>query len=309
MPAAAQVAPPKTPSHLRIMNIRTGEKKAVYDSPVLIEAPNWSRDGRFLIYNSLGHLYKIPAAGGQPVQIDTGDRIKNNNDHGLSPDGQWIAISDQSKDGHSRVYVLPYSGMAGYTIQTIDGDGKLSPEIKMNPIEVTPAAPSYWHGWSPDGKTLAFVGQRKGEFDIYTVPVEGGAETQLTDAIGLDDGPDYDPAGHIWFNSVRTGHMQIWRMKADGSDETQITKDDAYGDWFPHPSPDGKWVLFLSFKGDVVGHPPGQHVKLRLIPADGSAGPKVVTELYGGQGTLNVNSWAPDSEWFAFVEYDDPEKK
>jgi Tol biopolymer transport system component len=289
MPAAAQVAGPDTPSHLRIMNIHTGEKRAVYDSPVLIEAPNWSRDGQFLIYNSLGHLYKIPAAGGQPDQIDTGDRIKNNNDHGLSPDGKLIAISDQSKDGQSRVYVLPYGG--------------------GQPREVTPAAPSYWHGWSPDSKTLAFVGQRNGEFDIYSVPVEGGAETQLTEAIGLDDGPDYDKTGHIWFNSVRTGHMQIWRMKSDGSEETQITKDQAYGDWFPHPSPDGKWVLFLSFRGDVVGHPPGQPVKLRLMPADGSAGPKVVTELYGGQGTLNVNSWAPDSEWFAFVEYDDPEKK
>lgn len=291
-PAAAQVASPDTRSHLMVMNIRTGEKREVYDSPVLIEAPNWSRDGQDLIYNSLGHLYRIPAKGGAPVQIDTGRQAKLNNDHGLSPDGTQIAISADKphpERWYSHVFVLPASG--------------------GEPREVTPDGPSYWHGWSPDGKTLAFVGERKGEFDIYTVPAAGGPETRLTDAPGLDDGPDYDKAGNIWFNSVRTGHMQIWRMKADGSHQTRMTNDDAYGDWFPHPSPDGKWVLFLSFRGDVVGHPPGQHVKLRLMPLDGSAGPKVVTELYGGQGTLNVNSWAPDSEWFAFVQYDDPEKK
>ncbi len=288
-PAAAQVASPDTRSHLMVMDLRTGEAKEVYDSPVLIEAPNWSRDGQSLIYNSLGHLYRIPATGRTPVLIDTGDRTKLNNDHGLSPDGSLIAISDQTTDGQSRVYVLPYSG--------------------GQPREITPTGPSYWHGWSPDGKTLAFVGQRQDEFDIYTVPVAGGPETKLTEAKGLDDGPDYDRFGNIWFNSVRTGHMQIYRMKPDGSEETRMSHDDSYGDWFPHPSPDGKWVLFLSFKGDVVGHPPGQHVKLRLMPSDGSAEPKVVTELYGGQGTLNVNSWTPDSQRFAFVKYDDPEEK
>jgi len=291
-PAAAQVASPDTRSHLMVMNIRTGEAREVYDSPVLIEAPNWSRDGRSLIYNSRGHLWRIPAEGGAPVQIDTGSQAKLNNDHGLSPDGSLIAISADKphpERWYSHVFVLPAAG--------------------GEPREVTPDGPSYWHGWSPDGKTLAFVGERGGEFDIYTVPVEGGPETRLTDAPGLDDGPDYDPAGHIWFNSVRTGHMQIYRMNPDGSEQTRMTHDDAYGDWFPHPSPDGKWVLFLSFRGNVVGHPPGQHVKLRLISLDGSAEPKVVTELYGGQGTLNVNSWAPDSEQFAFVKYDDPEAK
>lgn len=286
LPAAAQVAAPDTPSHLRIMNIRTGEIRTIHDSPVLIEAPNWSRDGKDLIYNSQGHLYRIPAAGGGPARIDTGTRHRLNNDHGLSPDGTLIAISDQTQDEASRVYVLPSAG--------------------GEPRQVTPQGPSYWHGWSPDGKTLAIVGERDGEFDIYAVPAAGGPETQLTTAIGLDDGPDYDRNGNIWFNSVRSGHMQIYHMKPDGSQQTRMTHDEAYGDWFPHPSPDGKWVLFLSFNGDVVGHPPGQQVRLRLMPLDGSAKPRVVTTLYGGQGTLNVNSWSPDSEEFAFVAYDDP---
>lgn len=285
-PAMAQMSPLNTVSHLMVMNIKTGEKREVYTSPALIEAPNWSRDGAYLIFNGQGSLFKIPLKGGAPLQIDTGDRLRLNNDHGLSPDGSQIAISDQTADGNSRVYVLPATG--------------------GQPREVTPTGPSYWHGWSPDGKTLAFVGQRNGEFDIYSIPAAGGVETRLTEAPGLDDGPDYDTAGNIWFNSVRTGHMHVYRMKPDGSDEVQMTSDDAYNDWFPHPSPDGKWVLFLSFNGDVQGHPPSQHVRLRLMPRDASKAPKEVVALFGGQGTLNVNSWSPDSQWFAYVAYDDP---
>ena len=166
--------------------------------------------------------------GGGAELLDTGGQIHCNNDHGISPDGTQLAISDQTQDGKSRIYVLPIAG--------------------GTPRLVTPKAPSYWHGWSPDGKTLAYCAERNGEFDIYTIPVEGGEETRLTTAPGLDDGPDYSPDGkYIYFNSERTGRMQIWRMKPDGSEQEQITSDD-YNNWFAHPSPDGRWIVFLSYE-------------------------------------------------------------
>lgn len=167
-------------------------------------------------------------------------------------------------------------------------------------------APTYLHGWSPDGKELAYCAERNGNYDVYTIPAEGGEETRLTTAEGLDDGPEYSPCGqYIWFNSVRTGLMQVWRMKADGSEQTQMTFDETRNSWFPHISPDGKSVVFITYyKGDLE---PGEHlanknVELRLMPANGGE-PKTLLKLFGGQGTINVNSWAPDSKRIAFVSY------
>ena len=160
----------------------------------------------------------------------------------------------------------------------------------------------HWHGWSPDGKTLAFCGERNGEFDIYTIPVAGGPETRLTTAPGLDDGPDYSPDGkYIYFNSERSGRMQIWRMKADGSQQEAVTTDE-WNNWFPHPSPNGRWVAFLSYAPEVKGHPANQDVMLRLWSVnDGKI--QVLAKLFGGQGTINVPSWSPDSSKLAFVSY------
>ena len=205
----------------------------------------------------------------------------------LSADGQRIAISHGTKeDGRSRIYTLPISG--------------------GNPQLVTPMAPSYLHGWSPDGKQLAYCAERKGNYDVYVIPADGGEEQRLTTAEGLDDGPEYAPDGkHIWFNSVRSGLMQVWRMKADGSEQTQMTFDETRNAWFPHVSPDGKQVVFITYyKGDLE---PGQHlanknVELRIMPAEGGES-RLLVKLFGGQGTINVNSWAPDSRRFAFVSY------
>jgi Tol biopolymer transport system component len=221
--------------------------------------------------------------GGTPEKIDTGSVIRCNNDHGISPDGTQLAISDNSQEDHnSLVYIVAIAGGP--------------------PRRITQKSPSYWHGWSPDGKTLAFVGQRDGDFDIYTIPASGGEETRLTTAKGLDDGPEYSPDGkYIYFNSERTGHMQIWRMKADGSDQGQVFSDDL-NNWFPHISPDGKWMVFLTFEKDVIGHPPNKDVMLRLMSlSDGKI--TVLAKLFGGQGTMNVPSWSPDSKQLAFVSY------
>jgi Tol biopolymer transport system component len=287
-PSSAQ---PVLYSTLETVPIDSGDRQAVYFAQERFEAPNWSRDGTYLLFNRNGHLEKAPPSGGKPAVLETGFANRLNNDHGISPDGTMLAFSDNSqetksadgKTGHdSLVYVMPIAG--------------------GTPKRLTPIGPSYWHGWSPDGKTLAFVGQRNGDFDIYTVPVTGGDETRLTTAKGLDDGPEYSPDGrYIYFNSERTGHMQIWRMKADGSDQEQVFSDD-YNNWFPHISPDGKWMVVLTYAKDVTGHPEHKDVMLRLMSlADKKI--TVLAKLFGGQGTINVPSWSPDSQSIAFVSY------
>lgn len=269
-------------STLEIISIASTDRRVVYRAYDHFEAPNWMPDGETLLFNQQGILYKIPIIGGTPERIDTGFATRCNNDHGISPDGGLLAISDQSQSGTSLIYILPVEG----------GQPRL----------VTEQGPSYWHGWSPDGKTLAYCAERNGNYDIYTISINGGAETRLTTADGLDDGPDYSSDGqYIYFNSERTGSMQIWRMKTDGSDQEQITFDE-YNNWFPHPSPDGKWIVVLSYAPDVVGHPANKDVSLRLLPTQGGE-IRTVAKLLGGQGTINVPSWAPDSRRFAFVSY------
>lgn len=279
----------KTPSasRLEILDIYSGERKVVYSTNEHIEAPNWSRDGKFLICNSGGKLYRFDLAKGKPEVINTGSAIQNNNDHGISFDGKILAISNHVQENgknNSIIFTLPVDG------------GK--------PFRVTEKGPSYWHGWSPDGKYLVYCAERNGEYDVYRIPAEGGQEKQLTTAPGLDDGPEYSPDGkYIYFNSTRTGTMQIWRMKPDGTDQEQVTFD-SFNDWFAHPSPDGKWLIYISYLPEVpaTGHPHNQRVMLRLLPVNGTD-PKVMAHIYGGQGTFNVPSWSPDSKRVAFVSY------
>jgi len=278
--AADEVAPVK--SSLEVIAPDGTGRRVVYKAERRFEAPNWSRDGKFLIFNSGGHLYTISVNGGEPAELDTGSAVHCNNDHGLSPDGKWLAISN-SYLGKSLVYILPITG----------GEPRL----------VTPLGPSYWHGWSADGKTLAYCAERNGNYDVYTIPVEGGEEKRLTDAPGLDDGPDYSPDGRtIYFNSARSGLMQIWQMKPDGTNQERVTEDD-YANWFPHPSPDGKWLVMLSYDKSVEGHPANKDVALRIMPLAGGT-PRVLVRLFGGQGTINVPSWSPDGKSLAFVSYE-----
>jgi Tol biopolymer transport system component len=281
--ARAQEKPKMIESRLEVLTVATGAREVVHSAPAHFEAPNWSRDGKSLLFNQEGRILVLPLADRKPRLLDTGKAVRCNNDHGLSPDGKWLAISDQSEDdGRSVIFVLPASG--------------------GTPRRVTAKSPSYWHGWSPDGKTLAYCAERGGEYDVYTVPAGGGEETRLTTAPGLDDGPDYAPDGRIWWNSARTGVMKIWRMDPDGKDQVQMTRNEEYADWFPHPSPDGKQVVFLSYDRSVEGHPANKDVVLRLMPIEGGE-PRVIARLFGGQGTINVPSWSPDSQRFAFVSY------
>jgi Tol biopolymer transport system component len=278
----------KSVSKLEIYDLETGQRTVLKEYPYLIEAPNWTTDGKHLIYNSEGKLYKVSLADPQSdTEIPTGFANRCNNDHVLSVDGKGIAISHGTKeDGKSRIYTLPING--------------------GTPTLITPMAPSYLHGWSPNGKTLAYCADRNGNYDVYTIPVEGGEETRLTDAPGLDDGPEYSPCGkYIWFNSVRSGLMQAWRMKADGTEQIQMTFDEDRNTWFPHISPDGEQVVLICYKKEDVqpgDHPARKHVELRLMPAKGGE-VKTIVQLFGGQGTINVNSWSPNSKRFAFVSY------
>jgi TolB protein len=280
-PAASK---PTLYSSLETVVVESRERRVAYIAPEHFEAPNWTRDGSSFLFNREGRIVRMPVTGGTPETIDTGFAIRCNNDHGISPDGTLLAISDQSQEEHrSLVYTLPIGG--------------------GTPRRITQLSPSYWHGWSPDGKTLAFVGQRNDDFDIYTIPVAGGQETRLTTAKGLDDGPEYSPDGkYIYFNSERTGIMQIWRMLADGTGQEQITSDN-FNNWFPHISPDGKWMVFLSYDQSVKGHPENKDVMLRIMPLERDKKIEVLAKLFGGQGTINVPSWSPDSKQLAFVSY------
>ena len=280
-------------SYLEIFDTGSGTHKVLKEFPYLIEAPNWTPDGKWLIINKNGRLYKLAADGSSDMmEIDTGSITQCNNDHVVTADGRWIGLSSNapSENGSysSLVFVVPFEG--------------------GEPRRITPTGPSYLHGISPDGKLVAYCAFRgpQNEPDVYVKPLKGGDEKRLTDAPGLDDGPEFSPDGKtIWFNSVRSGRMQVWKMKTSGKDQTQMTFDKDMNSWFPHISPDGKNVVYLAYHDYEVE--PGSHianmnVQLRMIPAGGGE-PKVLLEFFGGQGSLNVNSWSPDSKQFAFVRY------
>ena len=277
-------------SFLEVFDLETRERTVLRTFDHLIEAPNWTKDGKALIYNAGGRLYRYCLADGEISPIDTGYATACNNDHVLSPNGTKIAVSHMTaEDFQSRIYIVPICG------------GR--PEL------ITPIGPSYLHGWSPDGSTLAYCAERNGNYNVYSIPAHGGEETRLTFTEGgLDDGCEYSPDGtHIWFNSVRTGLMQIWRMSADGTEPTQMTFDGGGNAWFPHISPDGSHVVYLVYrKGDLKPHEhlPNLQVELRRMNYDGS-GAETLCGLFGGQGTINVNSWCPCSKKFAFVRYEE----
>jgi TolB protein len=287
---------PQYSSRIMIYDLATKASTLVHEADTVWEAPNWSRDGRFLLSNSGGRLYRVPIdRSGAPEVINLDPSLRCNNDHDFSPDGRQIAISASSPSSRqSQVYVA-------------DADGS---NLRL----VVSGAPSYFHGWSPDGKYLSFVANRDGkQYDIYRVPSAGGQEERLTADPAYDDGTDYSRDGKwIYFNSNRGGGWNIWRIPAAGAGpddrKAQRVTGDDLEDWFPHPSPDGKSLLFLSFPHGTEGHNDRNlRVQLRMIPMPGDsiaeAAPQMLVEFTGGQGTINVNSWSPDSSRFAYVSY------
>ena len=276
-------------SRLEIMNVFDGKRTIIHQDSGRFEAPNWMADGKKLLFNQGGSIYTIPIEGGKPEKLNTGAANSNNNDHVISFDGKWLAISSHRQGlpgGGSTIYYLPITG--------------------GEPTIVTDSTPSYLHGWNPNGKELVYTAQRLSNsiaYNIYKKPIAGGPEVQLTfNKKGLADGPEFSPDGKfIYYNSTQTGTMQIWRMKPDGSSQEQITFDE-YNNWFAHISPDGKWMTILSFQPTVPAgdHPFYKRVMLRLMPVSGGA-PKVIAYLFGGQGTINTPSWSPDSKRIAFV--------
>jgi TolB protein len=282
-------------SNITIFSLKDKSAKVIYTADQLIEAPNWSPDGKELLVNTKGDLWKLPVDSAKPElqKIDLGSITRCNNDKGFSPDGKLIAFSSGATGHGSQVYVVPSSG--------------------GTPKMVVPETPSYFHGFSPDGKWLAIVAQRDKNFDLFRVPTEGGTQERLTSSPGYDDGAEYSPDGKwIYFNSDRSGSWDIWRIPATGAgaddkDAQQVTNDQEE-DWFPHVSPNGKWLLFVTFPKGTSGHNDHLNVKIRMIPLPGKKikhGPiQTLTEFFGGQGTVNVNSWAPDSSKFAFVSYE-----
>lgn len=276
-------------SQLVLLNVNTGKESVILHEERHFEAPNWSRDGEYLLINYDGMIEKISLEGDHLGVIDTQFANRCNNDHGISFDGKWLIISHsnpsiQSSGGSSQIYILP-----------IDG-GK--------PRLITQNYPSYWHGISPDNEWVTYCAMRDNEWDIYKANINSGEEVRLTNSIGLDDGPEYSYDGEwIYFNSHRTGRMHIYRMKPDGSNQTQLTFDE-YDNWFPHPSPDNKSIVYISYIEDQKGgHPFGKDVMIRKLDIETGEITNLTSTFYGGQGSLNVHSWSPDGKRIAFVRY------
>ncbi|WP_336517050.1 TolB family protein [Pollutibacter soli] len=274
-------------STLILLNIKTGQEKVILKEERHFEAPNWSRDGKFLIINSKGFLEKISLDGKNLGKIAPDKITGCNNDHGLSFDGSVLLMSrrdDTVRSNVSRIYAYNFAS------------GDFTLVAKNNP--------SYWHGISPDGRTIVYCALRNGKWDVYGKNFMDTSETKLTDAEGLDDGPEYSYDGQwIYFNSNRTGRMHLYRMKPDGSGQTQLTSDD-FDNWFAHPSPDNQHIYYIAYLQDQKGqHPFGKDVKLRLMNVETKVIKDLTPVFFGGQGTINVPAWSPDGEWIAYVKY------
>lgn len=270
-------------SIIETYEVATGRVREVLALEGRIEAPNWAPSGDWLLVNAEGRLFRVPLDKPALVPLDTGLATSCNNDHGISPDGATIILSSHHEGKGSEVYLMPAGG------------GPLR--------KVSPEAPSWWHGVSPDGRTLAYVAARGGRrvIDVYTLE-PGGDERRLTFGEGHCDGPDYSADGSlIYYNCDRGGHAQIWVMAADGSTQRQLFADDQVN-WFPHPSPDGRHLVYLAYPPGTLGHPADLEVALVLCDPDGG-NRRRVRAFTGGQGTINVPSWAPDAGAFAYVRY------
>ncbi|MEX0971289.1 MAG: hypothetical protein WD046_12675 [Paracoccaceae bacterium] len=274
---------------------RTGARpEVIFETDQLIEAPNWTPDGNWLVFNADGRLFVISPDGQLgPNRINTAPVENLNNDHVIAPDGRHIYAS--ANDGH--LYVVPFEGG--------------TPRQVSHAVDAARRYRYYLHGISPDGALLAYVAlERRGDGTmmtrIATLPAAGGTQAYLTDGACFVDGPEFSPDGKwIYFNSeaaaTRPGHAQIFRMRPDGSNIEQLSHD-ARVNWFPHLAPDGQALAYISFPPGTEGHPADCDVIIRIMPASGGPA-RDIDRFNGGQGTINVASWAPDGQRFAYIRY------
>jgi len=293
---AEQKPTPIKRSNVSVYDLKSRSIKVLYSADQMIEAPTYSPDGKYVLVNSRGDLWKLPIGSADPAlqRISLGSVSKCNNDKGISPDGKLIAFSSGAAGHGSQVYTVSSTG--------------------GTPNMVIAEKPSYFHAFSADGQWLAVVAQRNNNFDLFRLPVGGGDQQRLTSNPGYDDGPDYSPDGKwIYFNSDRSGKWEIWRMPAEGAgpddkNAQQVTSNRDEEDWFPHCSPDGKWLAFIAFPKGTAGHNAHVNVKLQMMPLPGQEiqrqSQQTLASFFGGQGTINVNSWSPDSNKIGFVSYE-----
>ena len=291
-PLPGMTGQPVLHSTLESVIVGSTDRRVRYTAPIHFEDPNWTPDSRALIFDQDGTLQRFELDNGiHPIDstvpratastpIPTAPETKTNGDHGISPDGSMIAIGNTDPDGQARIYVVPTAG--------------------GTPKRVTPSGPAYFHGWSPDGKMITFSGPDGNTFDAFTIPVAGGAATRLAPN---SDVAEFSPDGQwIYFQSDRTGHMQLWRMHPDGSSQEQLLVSTT-SDWFPHISPDGKMIAFIAYKPGTQGHPANQDVEIRVLTVSDKK-VRTLAKLLGGRGTMNVPSWSPDSKMLAFTTYE-----
>ncbi|HWB28707.1 MAG TPA: hypothetical protein VG738_24710 [Chitinophagaceae bacterium] len=279
-----------TTSYVQTLNIETGKIDTVLIADGDFEAPNWHPDN-YLLMNFRGKMYTLTLATKKLKEVNTGTLNHLMDDHGISADGKYFALTDFDSSAHS----MQEWKFNIYTVSAKGGE----------PKKLTNGNLAFWHGWSPDGKTIAYCGgDNFANLDVYTIPASGGTPKRLTETEGLDDGPEFSPdSKYIYFHSYRTKHMQIWRMHTDGADPEQMTFDDN-ANWFPHISPNNKWMAYIAYTTDEKqNHPFGKSVKLRLMNLATKEVKDLTPVFFGGAGTINTPSWSPDSKHIAFVSY------
>ena len=270
---------------------QSGSTELVYSTDhLLLEAPNWAPDGGSLLLNGDGLLWRLklePQGGLRPVPI--ADLPPINNDHVIDAKRGLMYLS--ANDGH--IYVAP---VEGGTARRVTHDSSRN---------------HYLHGVSPDGATLAFVELPRADSSVpgrLALISSAGGKTRYPEAGSSHlDGPEYSPDGTwLFFNTEefarRPGHAQLARMPAEGGQIERLVESESV-DWFPHLSPDCELGSYISFPPGTLGHPPDLDVEVRLVRTADWSEAVWRFPLFGGQGTINVNSWSPDSSRFAFVAY------
>lgn len=299
-----QLLPGQT-SRVHVYDVETRTARLVFASDtVLVEAPN-VLDADTLVLNGDGDLWLLPLPEAGivldetalvPVPMDGVPEI--NNDHVLDPSGESVVVS--ARDGELYRVPLPAGG-AGVRITDT---ARALPVVRKY----------YLHGIAPDGSALAAIVGDLSEDGVWTTDVAlvdpvTGEPTFLTRDEHPTDGCSY--AGDVLlFNTERftPGTAQLAALRDGSTEPVQITGDERVN-WFPHVSPDGIHLLYLSYEPGVQGHPADHRVELRLLPGVLARGariavvPETLVALDGGQGTVNVPPWAPDSSWFAYCDY------